>query len=48
VVLRRFLVGLFCAAFSSTWRIARRPPPSALPMINAGLSFSSFVWGYLW
>lgn len=47
VVLPRFLVGLFCAAFSSTWRIARSPPPSALPMVNAGLRFSSSMCGYL-
>jgi len=47
-VLRRFLVGLFWAAFSSMCRIAKRPPPSALPMMNAGLRFSCSVCGYLW
>lgn len=47
-MLRRFLVGFFWDAFSSTWRIARSPPPSAFPMVNAGLRFSSFVWGYRW
>ena len=43
-----FLVGFFCAAFSSTCLIARSPPPSALPMMKAGLCFSSSVCGYLW
>lgn len=48
MVLRRFLVGLFFAAFSRTCRIARSPPPSALPIMKAGLRFSCSVCGYLW
>ena len=48
MVLPRFLVGLFFAAFSRTCRIASSPPPSALPMMKAGLRFSCSVCGYLW
>lgn len=47
-MLPRFLVGFFCAALSSRWRMAMSPPPSALPMVNRGLVFSSLVFGYLW
>lgn len=43
-----FFVGFVCVAFSSRWRMVRRPPPSALPIVNAGLCFSSSVCGYLW
>ena len=46
-MLPRLLVGFFCAAFSSMWRMASMPPPSALPMIKAGLCFSSSACGYL-
>lgn len=48
MVLRCFFVGLFFAAFSRACRIARSPPPSALPIMKTGLCFSSSVCGYLW
>lgn len=45
MVLPCFLVGFFWAAFSRTWRMARTLLPSALPIVKAGLVFSSSVFG---
>jgi len=48
VVLPCFLVGFFWAASSRTCLMVRTLPPSALPIVKAGLVFSSSVFGYRW